>query len=734
MAYEIKYRTTAATKGNTEATINIYENDYIGDIIEYPCVNLQIQYIPRSDDIFEAIYVSELNLILDVTDDVDSMPDFTTLNDRKYFVRVLIDDTLQWQGWALSDNVQFSFTTGRKELVFNAIDGIGMLEKIPFPLPDEYTLTGNDTLINFIAGAFSKLEYPLDYNIVSGISFFAAGMDNRIDAAINDPLNQTYVNYATFVNDSQVANSCLSVITDIARSFGARLFQANGDFYIVPLTQLAQDSYYSTIYNSSGVATSAVTQSLNGNIEAFTGNTSGLYFVDNGQYKLIRKGYNKILLSKDIEFPKNYITNWDLKKYTHISTTEDNAFSWTEVRNGGLVYIKNNPTQKYNGFIMSIGASAPYYTSVSPDNMPNVLENDIIKINFNVNAIGAPASGPDGLFILKIEITDGTVTYLYDSDKKWRNIVDGANYYYEPFNGDDPKANVSLTLPAAPFAGDLTIELIVNGGTSFWKYTTGAIIAEDFELEIEPSFKSFVTQSYINDSEEYLYELDLPLGFNNITDGYYSYRGFLSDSTGLNLKNWYRQEYPDQTYRSLSELVVKQYSNCLNKNIINIDSSFMSVETANGRFNASMKLSATDTDPIQINVNDKSFLLGNSTIDYVNDVITATLLDVNTSNIDTTLLTTYNTNNLSSTEPTGYGHFRSTGFLTREAAYAAPLTETQIYLTNDGFPSIGDVYYVDSALGTPFNGAQLWWKVMTSEVSFSAFKISSSGAIMEIYL
>ena len=160
----------------------------------------------------------------------------------------------------------------------------------------------------------------------------------------------------------------------------------------------------------------------------------------------------------------------------------------------------------------------------------------------------------------------------------------------------------------------------------------------------------------------------------------------------------------------------------------------MGIETSDGRFNASMRITASDTDPAQISVDDKTFILGNSTIDYPNDVIMATLLDINSEEVETTLTTTYTTNNLSNTIPVGYGHFRSTGFLTREAAYAAPLTETQIYLENIGFPSIGDVYYVDETLGTPFNGAQLWWKVMTDEVTFAAFKISSSGGIMEIYL
>ena len=38
MAYEIKYRITAATKSDVTSIVNIYEDGYDGEIIEYPCV------------------------------------------------------------------------------------------------------------------------------------------------------------------------------------------------------------------------------------------------------------------------------------------------------------------------------------------------------------------------------------------------------------------------------------------------------------------------------------------------------------------------------------------------------------------------------------------------------------------------------------------------------------------------------------------------------------------------
>jgi hypothetical protein len=209
----------------------------------------------------------------------------------------------------------------------------------------------------------------------------------------------------------------------------------------------------------------------------------------------------------------------------------------------------------------------------------------------------------------------------------------------------------------------------------------------------------------------------------------------LCNSAGYTLKNWYRFNYSSDIYRSLSELVVKQYSNCLNKNVINLDCDLSGMDTSSGRFSGAMRIKSADTDPSQISVNTKKYILGNSTIDLPNNVISATLIDINDGNIATTFVTKYNTNGLSATSstPSSYGHYRSDGKLTREEAYAAPLTLNSIYLPTPDTPSLGSVYYTSDSLLTTFNGASLWWKVMTTDSSWRAIKISSSGVVLEFY-
>ena len=158
----------------------------------------------------------------------------------------------------------------------------------------------------------------------------------------------------------------------------------------------------------------------------------------------------------------------------------------------------------------------------------------------------------------------------------------------------------------------------------------------------------------------------------------------------------------------------------------------MGMQTAEGRFSGVMHIRAVDTDPAQISVNDKRYIIGNSTIDLPNDIIAATLLEINPSNVSTTMTTIYDSN-LLSTAITGYGHFRSNGFITKEAALAAPLTSNLLYLEDIGVPSIGDFFYTNEFLNVGFNGANIWWKVLVTDIYFQAYRISGAGEILETY-
>lgn len=728
MAYANKYEITMATKSGSISTLYLMEDDYAGAIIEYPAVSLQLQYIPKSDDLFEPIYVSQLNVVIDVTDDDENMPNLTTLNDREYQCELYYDNTLEWKGWAFSDFVDFGFSTGRKQLRFNCIDGLGMLEKIKFPVPENYVLSDFNQALFYITTALKELQFDNNLDIITGISYYADGMDDRTDDAYADPIYQSYLNYGTFIKDDRTIDDCLTVLTKIVKGFGARLFQADATWYIVAVSQFAQASYYFTKYDKNGDSLDAGSISNTNVIEGYTGNTTDLFFVDNSQLKILRKGYNKVKLDKQIEYPSNYITNWDLKEFISGGAT----YGWTAVANGGLAFIVAYPTKLYNSyFLQTTAATSPYYVSIKPDYFPKIAYNEVAKLSFDVS-LGNPFGGSaDALFIIKIFLQTPSAFYTIDENKMWS--LANTYYLFEPYDPENTNVNFNISCPPAPATGTIYFEYILaKTPSTLWKTTVPDTYVENFSFTIEPAFTSVTTISELSATDEYVLDIDLDLGYNDITNGSFSYRGFLADSTGLNLKNWYRQEYSADKYRSLSELVIKQYSNNLNKNIINIDSTIMGMNTSEGRFSAAMRLTIDDTDPAQISVSNKKYILGNSTIDLFNDTIQSTLLDINDNNIETNIYTLYSSNSAEAiTIPTE--RYRGIGWNTSSEAYDNGLSASTIFTASTADPDLGDIFYEDYDLNITFNGSYLWYKVETVFPNTKVYQIRIDGVIIGVF-
>lgn len=730
MAYVNKYKITMATKSGSISTLYLMEDSYAGALIEYPAISLQLQYIPRSDDIFESIYTSQLSVVLDVTDDIENMPNFTTLNDRKYQCELYYDNILEFKGFALSDQVQFSFSTGRKELSFNCIDGLGLLERIVFPAPTDYILSEFKQLTFYISKCLKAINFDYNLDFISGVSYYADGMTNRTGDVYADPFYQSYLNYGTFINDERQIEDCLSILTKIVKGFGARLFQAKGTWYIVSISQFAQSSYYYTKYDKDGLAIAAGTISNSNTIQGFNNNTSNLFFVENSQTKILRKGYNQIRLNKSINYPSNYITNWDLKNYVAGGTT----YAWTETKNNGQIFVVPYPTAAFNSFVLdTTAATSPYWCSVKPNYFPKIAYNEVAKLSFDVNLNGVftEVGTVDALFMIKIHLQTPERFYTIDNDRKWS--LAGTHYLYEPYDASNTNVNFSIDCPPAPETGTIYFEYILSKNPStLWKKTVPSTEVRNFKFTIQPAFTNVTTISELDTTDQYVLDIDLDLGYNDITNGYFSFRGFLGDANGLNLRNWYRQEHPTEKYRSLSEVVIKQYSNNLNKNIINIDSTFMGMNTSTQRFSGAIRLLIEDTDPSQISVSSKKYILGNTTIDLFNDTIQSTLLDINNNNISTILNTSYtSTSTPPKVAPTS--RLRSIGFNTSAEAYASMVGTDVLYTILPNDPDIGDVFYEDYDCNITFNGSYLWYKVITVFPNSKVYQIRIDGVVIGVF-
>ena len=636
MAYAKKYLSEFNSQSGEQIYIELWEDGYDGSVIEYPCDSFNLQYIPQGDDPFEMIYASQVNVELDVTDNVENMPDFTTLNDRKYLCKVIKDSTLEWQGWVLSDDVQFNFSTGIKSVFFNAVCGLGMLKDITFSESELTETNVYKSILYCLCKAISDVETPTDNNIFASVSIYAEAMNDRNDEPYFDPFQQSFIQLSGIIENNEYISS-LDLIKNILKSFGCRIFYAKGRWNILQINQMALPNPYYTLYDIEGTILSS------GTLDDISNVPTDMIFVTGNQIKILKKGFNNIISRNKIEYPENYIFNANLKLFSNTGITP----GWVRSNLGtGVAFVIEKVGQEFNYWELetSGGINPPMIEVV---NTAKFLIPKYDIINFKYSIINSfPQSSPSGNVSCKMimVIEDGVDTYYVSNDlvgnKKgaWR-LLSGVLPDYYTLEDDPDSVNKNFTSLPAPITGNAYIGFRLDTDTGEY------LLIGDFTLTVDSDFTEVFIESKIDETKAYTKSVEFPFGVNSNVLGKFSYKGFISDSNGNMLVNWYNLERPTDTYRSLAELMVKNYVIQYRKNIINIDSS---IEGLTSGFN---RLSFTDTDPEQVSVTDKVYLIGNTTISLDMNEFQGTLLEVTDTNQNATITTTY-VNRTKGTEPT----------------------------------------------------------------------------------
>lgn len=632
MAYTYKYKITFATKTTKTAYLFLLEDGYGGDIIEYPGLGINLQYIPNSDDPFEPIFASQLGVSIDITDDMANMPNFRTNDDRKYFVKLYLGSDLEWTGFTISDDVQVSYSTGRKELSFNCTDAIGMMKDITLPIPGTVNINAYNTFLYYIRTCLNSLNLPTNPNIVTACSYYASGMSDRSTGSANEPFNQSYLPYRTFLESAYTYRNCLDVITDLVKSFGCRLFMANGKWWVVAINEFANENVYYTEYLSDGTVTASGQFNKLSQIQGYSGNTSNVYFIDNSQVKILRKGFNRVTCSHQVDPVKNYFSNGNLRPNPGSGAGNPTNWNTSSTGTGSSVSVLDNANESSAQFQMRKGSTTGANAIIYSFGMPKVNGNEVL--NFKWTFFGQGFDLPRGEVIIKI--TNGSTIYYWGGTERGWTTEENVGFFdvprYQSTGSGIENGGVndySFSTAPCPISGDVSFQYSLKAGT------VSFVNIGNFTLNIAPLVSAVNYTSYTDATKQFAINIELPYGYTNGGASPVEL-GTIVKSTGESYQNWFQFGKPSLVFGGLSGLLMQLYINVFGKNIINIDGSLASFETANGYINASKMFKATDTDPSQINVSDNSYMIGNATIDYANDATQATLLQISNTTITAT--------------------------------------------------------------------------------------------------
>lgn len=627
MAYGLRYTITQKLRDESNLIVKIYEKSYIGLIVtEYIGTNISLSPNSADDDPIACIISSQLNLsfIISTQEDYNNFPDLLNFDETKYYVELEIAGNVNWKGFLLNDYVQVPFTTGNQEVTINCIDGLSLLKFIYY----DFDVNTNELvkLIDIIGLSLNALPFNNMF-LYTCCSYYAEGMANRTALGSNEPFNQTYQYKRDFYKLDYY-----TILENIIKSFGCRLFQANGNWYILPMNQQAGTIYF-TKYNVLNTPTVNSYGVLTNTINIVPYEDGEVYFIDNSQTKIVRKGYPSIESTLPYDYSSNYIYNGTFK-FTTGTGSSLRANGWHEYEvapsRATLFLLPEDQSNRYE--IFYLGGGNAYIQNYFPVPFPPYsylpkMYGTSATLSFEYQAANVGT-------IIRVYITayvDG-VTYYLRNDDQWTTAVNFRDITYATYAGYN---NNSINIPIGSFfSTTVDIEGLIGVKFEAANGASGGYIKNVKLVQNASSIKEVILRRNIGLGNQVIKDIDIPYGAIYPFDGFSRIRnnvGLLLNIDGNILINWYRYGYATESFGMLPELILRQYSNLLNRNIATLEGDLGAIYNDNGLCYLDKTFTIQDSATNALSYNGKKFLINRlSLLPYTNETNQIQLLEITT--------------------------------------------------------------------------------------------------------
>lgn len=625
MAYGLRYTITQQLRDEASLIVKIYEKSYVGATVT-PYIGTNVSLVPNStnEDPISSIISSQLNVsfIISDQDDYDNFPDLLNFDETKYYVELVINAEIKWRGFLLNDYVQVPFTTGNQEVSMTCIDGLSFLRYIYY----DFNVNTNALikLIDIIGTCLNALPFEDMIFLYACCSYYADGMFDRGDAGGDEPFSQTYQYNRDFYKLDYY-----TILENIIKTFGCRLFQSNGNWYILPMNQQADTIYY-TRYVVEDVPTISGNGTLTNTINIQPYQEGNVHFVNNNQTKIVRKGYPTIEATLPYEYAANYIYNGTFK-YTTGSGSSLRANGWSEFESGTsratLVVLSEDQSNRYE--VSYLGSGNAYIQNyfalpTAYEYLPKMYGTSA-SLSFEYQSSNAGAK-------IRVYITAfiGGTTYYLKSDDIWSTTSHFRDITYTTYNS---YISSSIQIPMG-----LSVELGINIegyiGVKF-EAANGAVGGYIRNVKLtqgDASITEVVITRNIGSTSQIATDVDIPYS------AIYPYQGaspiqnnvgLLFDEDGVIWRDWYRYGYPPEAFGMLAELIMRQYSNLLSKNIATLEGDLGAIAGSNGFIYLDKTYTIEDSSTNALSYNNKKFLINRLTsTPYLDETSQIQLLEI----------------------------------------------------------------------------------------------------------
>ena len=632
MAYGLRYTLSQVLRNNSTLVVNIYEKDYTSTVKTYQPTSILLQPNSSQEDPLGGIISSQLNVsfLISTQDDYDNFPDLLNADDRKYYVELVnvvgASTNIKWKGFLFNDYINLPFTTGNQEVNFVCVDGLSYLKYTTYSALEGNT-NGTTNLLSVLNTALYSIGYDSYTYLYSCCSYFAEGMMDRATSTDNEPFVQTYQFRRDFVGLDY-----FTILDNIVKSFGCRLFQYQGNWWIMSINEMAGATNYYTKYLLYTVVYLTESGTLTTGISIDPYSEGNVHFINNSQTKITKKGYSRLKVTTPYSYAKNYINDGDFKQYIN-STTAPVGFTATLSGTGSLT-VYEYPDDEFNDVrIQQSGSGVALFKTTGDIGALGYLPkmgNYNATLSFRYNLYSTLGYGTVGICNLFVRLFVGANEYRLNSNGEWSDDV---NTYIvippsDPLIGGisdrRPRQSYSLEIPFGKNTlnnvdiaiGYVSISFLVSSASSLFRFNNLSL------TQSNSVFNGLEVQRKLGTNEALLKEIETPYGANYPELTVSNNVGSLFSSSLVKLQNWYRYGKAG-TYSTLTQLICRQYSNIFNKNLATLEGDLGISESSNTTIYLNKKYAVVDSATDALSYNNKTFMANRLTVDSYGDRTTS---------------------------------------------------------------------------------------------------------------
>lgn len=273
---------------------------------------LNVQTVNNSQDPFNPILAKSIRFSFISTASLNSET-FSSGTDNRFYVEAYSTTTVIFRGWLLQDDISERFVNPAygNEVTLTATDNIGTLKDLELinnttglPLTDSHYWA-----LTYILLCLERTGLKLNVNVVWNVfeEDFASNLT---------PLKQWFINSLTFEKEIGTKEDCYTILQKILSALKSRLFQHNGEWWIVRIHEYRGTAELLTraVYDWQGVGSVGFTTVSTAQSIARANAPAGLHLINADAIKTAQRAIKYAKDSYPYEFPREIVPNIDFTR------------------------------------------------------------------------------------------------------------------------------------------------------------------------------------------------------------------------------------------------------------------------------------------------------------------------------------------------------------------------------------------------------------------------------------